>query len=318
MGAREPGKRARDGAGGPSKQDAIAFAAPASMTGHGAATAPLAGGSLSVEVRTVNHRHADVRVKAHAELGDYATAIEARVRPRLARGRAEVHARWEAPSAASGNLDVTRARAAFEVLAKLRDELAPGQELPLAALSSMPGLFSAQVELPKEEVLATLDGVCTQACDALDAMRAREGEALVRDLGERLSLLRTHVDWVEPRREQIVEAIATRLRARIAKLLEGTGAAPDSGRLEQEIALLADRSDVAEEITRLRSHFDQFEALLTSEGQAVGRRMDFLIQEMGREVNTIGSKANDAELSHRVVEMKSELERLREQVQNVL
>lgn len=287
------------------------------MTGYGAGSAPLAGGNIQVEVRTVNHRHADLRVRAHGPLSDHAASIEQRIRPRIARGRAEVQARWEGAEVQNA-LDMDRARQVLAALATLRDEVAPGDPLPMTTLSAVPGLFQASTSLDADELKAALDTACETACDALDTMRDQEGAALGEDLSTRLSLMRDHVAWIAPRRTEIVQALRIKLRKRVDELLEGTGAKLDSGRLEQEVALLADRSDVAEEITRLVSHFDQFTKLLGGSEGPVGRRMDFLVQEMGREINTIGSKANDAELSHRVVDMKSELERLREQIQNVL
>jgi uncharacterized protein (TIGR00255 family) len=154
-----------------------------------------------------------------------------------------------------------------------------------------------------------------RAVHALERMRVDEGAALAEDLRTRLSSVRKSADSIAARAPQVVDMTQKRLKARLQRLL-GSEVPLDAGRLEQEIALLADRSDVTEELTRLTSHCSQFEALFDST-EACGRRLDFLLQEMVREVNTIGSKAQDAEVAHLVVEAKSELERMREQVQNV-
>jgi uncharacterized protein (TIGR00255 family) len=149
-------------------------------------------------------------------------------------------------------------------------------------------------------------------------MREREGEALVRDFNQRLQLLREHARWIEDRRPELIGGMKARLQKRIEKLLDGSDVAVDQAKLVQEIAWFADKSEIAEELTRLASHFEQFEGLLAKAGEGAGKKLDFLVQEIGREINTIGSKANDAPIAHRVVEMKAELERVREQVQNVL
>lgn len=289
-----------------------------SMTGIGVGEATLADGVLRVELRAVNHRHLDVRVRTSHELVEAAALIEDEVRARCGRGRIEAHARWEARAASTQSLDTSRARAVYKTLCELRDELAPGQEVPIAALASVPGLFAGSVRFEAEALTAAVRAATEQAAVDLAQMRANEGAALFKDLLTRVAALRVHSSLIAKQRPAIVEAARVRLTKRIEKLLEGSDLTLDTGRVAQEVAWFADKSDVTEELTRLDSHTRQFEALLRSRGEHVGKKLDFLIQEMGREINTTGSKANDAELAHRVVEMKSELERLREQVQNVL
>jgi uncharacterized protein (TIGR00255 family) len=149
-------------------------------------------------------------------------------------------------------------------------------------------------------------------------MRTREGAALMVDLTGRLAFLSSEGLAIATLRPQVVEAAQKRLVRRIEKLLEGTAIELDGARVAQEVAWFADKSDVSEELTRLASHLDEFERSLAAEAESIGRKLDFLVQELGRELNTLGSKANDAEISRRVVEMKAELERIREQVQNIL
>jgi uncharacterized protein (TIGR00255 family) len=149
-------------------------------------------------------------------------------------------------------------------------------------------------------------------------MRAREGAALVADLRARLELMHEHSAAVASQRPLVLESARQRLSKRMEKLLEGSGLDIDPARVTQEVAWFAERSDIAEELTRLASHLQEFSRTLSGASETVGKKLDFLVQELGREVNTIGSKANDAGISHRVVEMKAELERIREQVQNLL
>lgn len=286
-----------------------------SMTGFGVGEASTPVGRLVVEVRAVNHRFLDVRVRAPRELADLAAFAEQLGRERLSRGRIEVAIRVESSSGQAIALDAERARAAFQALCALRDELAPGSEVPLSVLAAVPDLFAPATERARDTMRAACRDAFDRAVVALEAMRTDEGRALCEDLRGRLHAVRRAADSIGTRAPQLVEGYHRRLRNRIARLVGGD-APLDPGRLEQEIALLADRSDVSEELTRLSSHCAQFEALFDSK-DACGRRLDFLLQEMVREVNTIGSKAQDAEVAHLVVDAKSELERMREQVQNV-
>lgn len=289
-----------------------------SMTGMGVGECTLADGVLRVELRALNHRHLDVRVRADPPLSDAVSVVEDEVRARCGRGRIEAHARWEARTSAPQAFDRSRARAVYEALCELRDELAPGQEVPIAALAGVPALFTGALRFDGAVLASAAREATQRAADDLASMRATEGGVLVHDLLRRVATLCAHAVFIEARRPLLVELARTRLRKRIETLLEGSDVLLDPARLVQEVAWFADKSDVTEELTRLRSHTGQFEALSRAEGEHVGKKLDFLIQEMGREINTVGSKANDAEIAQRVVEMKSELERLREQVQNVL
>ncbi len=289
-----------------------------SMTGMGVGESTLADGVLRVELRAVNHRHLDVRVRTDPQLSDVVSVIEDEVRSRCGRGRIEAHARWEARTGAPQTLDRSRARAVYEALCELRDELAPGQEVPIAALAGVPVLFTGALRFDSAVLALAAREATERAADDLAGMRATEGGVLVHDLLRQVATLLAHTAFIKGRRPLLVEAARTRLRKRIETLLEGSDVVLDPARLVQEVAWFADKSDVTEELTRLQSHTRQFEALVQTVGEHVGKKLDFLLQEMGREINTVGSKANDAEIAQHVVEMKSELERLREQVQNVL
>lgn len=287
-----------------------------SMTGFGAGEAALGEGTLRVELRAVNHRHLDLRVRC-AEGLDVAHVIEEHLRARLGRGHVEAQVRWDNPGSRPGPLDMARAREVYASLCALRDELNPGQPVPVEAILSVPGLLRAASAVDRTQAEAAALSATGIAIAALSAMRVREGEGLKRDLCSRAARLREHVAYVEAERPRVLNAYRERLEARIAKLLEGSELSVDPARLVQELAWFADKSDVAEELTRLAVHLAELEGSL-ERGGAVGRKLDFLVQELGREINTLGSKANDTSIAQRVVEMKAELERIREQVQNIL
>ncbi|RLB50243.1 MAG: YicC family protein [Deltaproteobacteria bacterium] len=289
-----------------------------SMTGFGRGEGSIDGSRLTVELRAVNHRYLDVRVRLPYELSDQISAAEAVAKGCLSRGRVEITGRLSAGGNAGPLLDVERARAAFTQLQQLRDDLAPDEAVPLSLLSSVPDLFGAATAFDGDAAARAVKEAVEAACADLDAMRVREGAALARDFDTRLTDLKGRVNLIDQRADSLVAERHERLRERVQKLLGPGGAPLDPTRLEQEVALLADRSDVMEELTRLRSHFDQFEQLTGAEEPQIGRKLDFLVQEMNREVNTIGSKSADADLTHTVVSMKAEIERIREQVQNVL
>jgi uncharacterized protein (TIGR00255 family) len=204
----------------------------------------------------------------------------------------------------------------YGALLELRDALAPGTEVPFTAVTALPELVTAPPEFDQEALRAALRQAFDAALTDLDASRTVEGHALAADIAQHLSRCRALALEVRARAASLVEAQRARLSERLGRLLEGAAAKLDASRLEQEVALLADRSDIAEELARLTSHFDYFAATAASEG-AVGRRLEFVLQEIGREANTIASKSQDAPIAHLVVELKTEIERIREQVQNV-
>jgi uncharacterized protein (TIGR00255 family) len=296
------------------------------MTGFGQAEVTLGGRRFRVELRTVNHRYLDTRIRLPPELMEHAPLADAILKRRIGRGRVEMTARLGATESGSGlTLDVERARDALSALVSLRDELAPSEPVPLTLLGAVPDLFAPPSVPGREDAKRVISESVAAACEDLDAMRVNEGAALMTDFEARLDNVRGHVDAIEEVSDELVEAQRRRLQERLDQLLKDSGTSLDPGRLEQEVAILADKSDVTEELTRLRSHLDQFRTSMkddaTGEGEAmtqVGRKLDFLVQEMNREVNTIGSKCSDAGVAHTVVAMKAELERIREQVQNVV
>ena len=293
------------------------------MTGFGVGDVMLAateaapcGDKLTVEIRAVNHRFLDVRVRVPSQLPDLANAIESLARERLTRGRFDINVRLDGAVLGAMVIDQVRARSVFAELKKLRDELAPDDEVPLSLLGAVPDLFVPSIEREGEALDVALTAAFDAALKSLDAMRLREGLALAEDLVRRLTTIRRLMQAITVRAPNVVDVYRKRLKERAERLRVASDIEVDAGRLEQEIALFADRIDVAEELTRLESHCAHFESLVES-AETVGRRLDFLLQEMAREANTIGSKSQDVAIAHAVVELKAEIERMREQVQNI-
>ena len=292
-----------------------------SMTGFGNARFRIEAWTFELETRSVNHRHLDTRIRLPRLLTSLEPEVRARVQSRFARGKVDLTVIAPDGGAPTPRLEIDLA-AAREYLAAGRTlaemDGVPGQ-LDAASLLSLPGV-SRFVEPTiaegtlRERTLAAVD----EGLDALLAMRASEGAALARDLRARLDRVSELASAVEGRSPLVQESVRERLRKRARQLEAETGLL-DEARLHQEVAIAADRMDVTEEIVRLRSHVDQFRELLDAAGpgQPVGRRLEFLLQELARETNTIGSKGSDAPIAHWVVELKTELERLREQVMNV-
>ncbi len=288
------------------------------MTGYGSGRAALGEGQVVLDIRTVNHRFLDVRVRLPSRIQSRTPNVERVIRAQLERGRVDVSARFEGQTLPEPTLDVDRARAVYEELVALRDALNPEEPLPLALLSSVPDLFVVNRRLDEKELERALEQAASEACHTVMAMRESEGAALAAELRARLGELGSSVAAIRTAAPELLEVRRTRLRDRLEALLAGVDVELEPSRLEQEIALLADRSDIAEELVRLDSHRDQMLELIENSNKAVGKRIDFLLQEMAREANTIGSKVQDGSMTSHVIALKACIEQMREQAQNVL
>jgi uncharacterized protein (TIGR00255 family) len=288
-----------------------------SMTGFGRGEAPLGGGVLAAEVKTVNGRHLDVRLRLPRELSAFEQPLRELSAGFFERGQVEVSVRMPAEGAGEPRIevDLQAARAYAEGGARLSAELGLDSALPLAALLALPGVVrSLEPELEASELEGALRDAVEAGSRAALEMREREGRNLEQELRRRIEGLGTAVEAIEGAAGEVTKGLRERLERRLAALAPELEL--DPARLEQEVVLYADRMDVTEETVRLRSHLEQFRETLQARGP-VGRKLEFLLQELGREVNTIGSKVSDAGITHRVVELKTELEKLREQVMNV-
>jgi uncharacterized protein (TIGR00255 family) len=288
-----------------------------SMTGFGAGRASCGEVEISVEIRSVNHKYCEVKARLPFELGALEADLVRRIKETLSRGAIELSVKRSSVgrSPLTPKVDVELAREYVAALDALAGRLALRRDFGVAELAQVEGVVTFESRpLDLEGARSALNEAAAKALEALVAMRDREGRALAEDLRARLATVRGLSEQIRTLSPQTIEHYRTRLEERIAELSRGVTVDPQ--RLAQEVALFADRVDVAEELTRLASHLDGLEKLIAGSGPA-GRKMDFLVQELNREVNTVGSKSQSAELAHLVVAMKAEIERIREQVQNV-
>ena len=286
-----------------------------SMTGFGAAEGLVGNTRVAVELRSVNHRFFNPSLKLPAELSRWESDVREALRRRIARGHVSVTARIERAADATTAIDEVRFAEAAARLTALRDKYGLGGEVDVATVLRMPDVIHGatdEVEGSADEFVAVVEA----AAAALGAMREAEGARMAEVVRERLDLVEASVARIAARAPERVVAQRDRLRENVAVLAGGV--AVDEQRLAQEIAMLADRLDVGEELDRFASHITAFRGTLAAtDDQPVGKRLGFLLQELLREANTTGSKANDAAIQKDVLLVKEELERIREQVENI-
>ena len=288
-----------------------------SMTGYGKGEATAPNGNFLVEIRAVNHRYGEISVRLPRSFYAFENEVKRLAASVLKRGKIDISVQWDEATAANNapQLDIAVARGYYEAYTRLVKEFNVPQDAPISYIMSQKGVMKeVSVTVDETELQPQLLAAVKVAVEALDVMRTREGEALARDLQARRRQIAEWSNLVGERTPQVVLEYRQKLKTRLEQLLEG--AEMDENRLAQEIALLADRCDITEELVRLSSHFNQFDEALRS-SEPVGRKLDFLMQEMNREVNTIGSKSNDAGITNLVIQIKAEMEKMREQVQNV-
>lgn len=288
-----------------------------SMTGFGRQQAPWQDGSVTVEVRSVNHRFLEIACRLPRALSHLEDTIKKATQQVCTRGRIDLTITVQSGKGRLQTVSVDQALAKryHQALRTLKKTLKLGGSIDVGLIAGQRDVVSISDQPTEDRKLSKLaHQLAVQALEALAAMRKREGEALAKDMLARLHAIRERKMIVGAMAPQVVQAEFDRMRSRVEKLMGGEP--PDASRLLQELAMYADRGDIAEEIVRLDSHMVQFEQTL-NRSESIGKTLDFLLQEMGREINTIGSKANDAEIAGHVVHMKADLERIREQVQNV-
>jgi len=288
------------------------------MTGFGRASFEAAGSTLAVELRSVNQRNLDLSVRLPRALSGLEAELRRLLSQRFSRGKVELSVAFAAGAAPRAELEFDRALV-LRYLALARElSREPGviDRVSVAELLAMPGVVrTVEAAAREEDAAAPLLEAVARAADGALAMRAAEGGALARELSARLATVNALVAELGGRAGEVQRAVRERLRVRAEQLRVETGLL-DEARLYQEVALAAERLDVAEELARLASHVEQFAAALASD-EPVGRKLDFLTQELAREANTLGAKAGDAPLAQRVVDLKAEIDRIREQVQNI-
>jgi uncharacterized protein (TIGR00255 family) len=287
------------------------------MTGYGRSETVCEGQKITVEMKSVNHRFLELSMRLPSVLFQLETELKKKISEKCKRGRIEINFRIEGENADNSkiNYNTDTARGYFDILSKIKEEFKLPDEISLRTLTSFRDIFTtpAETQLSPELINAVNSGLL-EAVTMMIKMRQDEGAVLYQDMQERLGVIKEIVATIKARAPQVVVEYQKRLADRIKEL--AAGYTLDDARLAQEVAIMAERSDITEEIVRLQSHIGQFDVLLQSD-EAEGKKIDFLLQEMNREINTIGSKSNDLEIARQVIEAKSEMNKVREQAQNI-
>ena len=288
-----------------------------SMTGYGRVKEENEAREITVEIRSVNYRYLDLNIKVPRVCGYLEDPVSKAAQAAIARGKVDIFVTVRAKEGSdiriTPNMPVIRGY--LDALKQVSQAYGVSDEVNALALIRLPDAMEEdKEEADADELTAQVLAVMGKALEEYNAMRAREGARLCEDVAYRAGLLREYVDFVEQRSPECVEEYRAKIAARMEEILDGSELAQT--RILQEAALYADKVNVTEEIVRLRSHLAQLDSMLKSP-VAVGRKLDFLVQEMNRETNTIGSKANDFQIANKVVDMKAEIEKIREQIQNL-
>ena len=293
-----------------------------SMTGFGRGEYSDEISKVTVEIRSVNHRYLDIYVKMPRRYSFDEETIKSAIKERVHRGKVEVSVSVDNVGRSDSDVRLDKELAAryYSVLSELRDSFDFGEEsrVSLSLLSKMPDVIVTTPAAEDEEAMSKrLLGATVKALDDFCSMRETEGEKLAADLSARADTIQNIRDHIEKRAPEIEKEYAAKFKARVEEILGGVYEVPEE-RIALEAAIFADKANITEELVRLGSHISQLRSFLKSDGkEAIGKKIDFLIQEMNREANTIGSKSNDREITSNMLELKAEIEKVREQVQNI-
>jgi len=289
-----------------------------SMTGFGRGAASGDEFTVAVEVKTVNNRYLDIHLRLSQELSPLEMVIRKRVGARLSRGRVDLNINFERTGATTYEVNRPLIAGYVRAMREMQQEFGLAGDIDVSSVARLPGALSPARDGLDEVNTAGLERALDEALDSLELMRENEGAALAEEMRSRLTKIEAEVPLIEAAAEGLADAYRQRLQKRVGELVVRGGQAIelDAGRLAQEVAYLADRSDISEELVRLRSHLEQFRAAVDAEGE-VGKRLDFLLQELNREANTVLSKSTEISIKDAGLAIKAEVEKLREQVQNV-
>lgn len=290
-----------------------------SMTGFGRGEYNDGRRNIVAEIRSVNNRYSDINVRMPKRYSFAQDKVKNAVKENIKRGKVEVSILVENITEADMNisLDKLLARQYYDNLTKLKEEFGLGGDITLALLAGLPEVMKVQASVEdEEEVTEAILIPVREAAENLDAMRTEEGKKLSEDLIMRAGTIKTLTDKIGERADEVPKVYAKKLKERIVEITGENVVIPED-RILMEAAVFADKCNITEELTRLGSHVSQLTRIIAESRKPEGKRLDFLAQEMNREANTIGSKANDTEISNIVIEMKAEIEKIREQVQNI-
>jgi uncharacterized protein (TIGR00255 family) len=288
-----------------------------SMTGYGRRETVIGGKKILVEIKSVNHRFADYNIKVPRHLGFLEDKVKKYAAQSITRGKVDIFVSVESSEEADKYIKLNKelAKNYIDVLCELRDSFGLKDDITVSNVARFSDIFQSEKrEEDEEEIWELVKAVMAEAMEEFITMRSNEGERIQKDLLQRVNYMQTLSDKIDVRSPQTVREYSDRLYAKIKDILDDRSI--DETRIITEVAIYADKVAVNEETVRLGSHFSEFKNIMNS-GEPAGRKLDFLIQEINRETNTIGSKAQDIEIAKIVVELKGEIEKLREQIQNI-
>ena len=288
------------------------------MTGFGRASASENNFSITVELKTVNNRFLDINMRIPGELQRLEPVIKKLISSRLARGRVEVNLQYDRSDDVQFELNRPMITGFLAAMKEMREEFSLSGQPDINVIARLPNVVTTKKEDPIPEFLKTVESVFASALDDLEGMRAKEGGMLAAELSSRINDIEARMPAIEAEAANVANEYSLRLTKRVGEMLAKTNSQLDidQGRMAQEVAFLADRADISEEIARLTNHIEHFRAIVSDE-KDVGKRLDFLTQELNREANTIASKTNNMVVKENALAIKSEIEKIREQVQNV-
>lgn len=289
-----------------------------SMTGYGKSNLTKEKREYQVEIKTVNHRYLDISIKMPKILSYLEEQIKKEISSKIKRGKVDVFITFENNSEEGKNVKINKELAKIYIneLRQLADEENLTKEIPVIEIAKLPDILSIKIDQEDEKIKQEMLEAVSNATESLNQMRKTEGDKISQDLNNRINKIESKIEEISKKSTGLIEEYVVKLEKRIQEVLKTEEI--DKSRIAQEVVIYADKCSIEEEITRLRSHIYQFRTLISSDKEeTIGKKLDFIIQEMNRETNTIGSKSNSLDITNGVIDIKTELEDIREQIQNI-
>ena len=289
-----------------------------SMTGYGKQSLNVDGREYQIEIKRVNHRYLDISIKMPKTLSYLEETVKKEISEKIKRGKVDVFITYENNSKEGRNITINKelAKLYIEQLKELAEEEKISSNIEVMEIAKFPDILTIKADEEDEKIKQEIIQVTTEATNKIVEMKAIEGEKIAQDLLQRISKIENKIMEISSKSTGLIEEYVVKLEKRIQEILKTEEI--DKSRIAQEVVIYADKCSIQEEITRLKSHIYQFRNLITNnQNEAIGKKLDFIIQEMNRETNTIGSKANNLEITNGVIDIKTEIEDIREQIQNI-
>ena len=289
-----------------------------SMTGYGKQSLNVDGREYQIEIKSVNHRYLDINIKIPKTLNYLEEIVKQEISKKIKRGKVDVFITYENNSKEGRNITINKelAKLYIEQLKELANEEKISSNIEVMEIAKLPDILTIKADEEDEKIKQEIIKVTDEATNKIIEMKATEGEKIAQDLQQRINNIENKIKEISSKSTGLIEEYVVKLEKRIQEILKTEEI--DKSRIAQEVVIYADKCSIQEEITRLKSHIYQFRSLISNnENEAIGKKLDFIIQEMNRETNTIGSKANNLEITNEVINIKTELEDIREQTQNI-